>query len=87
MYIRTNVGVTPNPQLREMFGTVPWTERLKRFVPPGALPPGVAAMVDDDRNILMIDKEIYDGTNERIQRRLWRLTAGSLDYNGKEIIF
>ncbi len=78
---------TPDRKLEDMFATGKWTERLKRFVPPGALPAGVAAMVDEDKNILLIDKEIYDGVSQRIKNRLWRLTEGKLDYYGKEIAF
>jgi len=78
---------TPNRKLEELFGTGKWTDRLKRFVPPGSLPQGVGAMVDDEKNILMIDKEIYDGVPERIKNKLWRVTEGKVDYHGREIAF
>ncbi len=87
MYVQTPHGIVPNPDLQKLFGTGAWTERLKRFVEPGALPEGVAAMVDDDKNILYVDREIYEGVSERVKNRLWRLTSGKMDYYGKEIIF
>jgi len=50
---------------------------LKRFVATGSadLGPGVAARLDEKRNILFIDQSIYDACNARGKRTLWRCTT------------
>ena len=49
MYVRTDKGIAVSNKLQDIFGTGVWSERIKRFVEPGALPPGVAAEVDDEK--------------------------------------
>lgn len=46
--------------------------RLKRFVPPGVLPPGVVADFDKSKNLLRIDEQFYNNASPKMQRTIWR---------------
>jgi hypothetical protein len=48
------------------------SDLIKRFVEPGALPPGVLTDFDAVKNILRIDKQFYDHATSREQTMLWR---------------
>lgn len=57
--------------------------RLKRFVAPGVLPPGVVAEFNKDKNLLRIDEQFYLAAPDKIQRQIWRAEA-SLEIKPKE---
>ena len=57
--------------------------RLKRFVAPGVLPPGVVAEFNKDTNLLRIDEQFYLNAPYRIQQQIWRAEA-SLEIKTKE---
>jgi hypothetical protein len=46
--------------------------RIVRFVDAAALPPGIACSFDAPKNILRINREIYDMLSARDQLRLFR---------------
>ena len=48
---------------------------IKRFVEPGVLPAGVMSDYDEAKNILRIDRQMYNLASERQQRHIWRTLA------------
>lgn len=56
--------------------------RLKRFVAPGVLPPGVVAEFDKDKNLLRIDEQFYNSASRNLQTLIWR-TEASLEIQPK----
>jgi hypothetical protein len=48
---------------------------LKRFVEPEAMPLGAAAHLDKERNILFINRPLYNALGKREQTQLWRCTG------------
>jgi hypothetical protein len=51
------------------------TDLLKRFVPAAEMEPGVLAQFHSARNILFINKDVWDRADKHERREMWRCTG------------